>query len=1154
MRGASVRGARSRSSSMVAPTEIPQLTPRRPSAAASVKHLDSSSSSSRSSSMSSSRSLSEEPPAAPTDRTSSFEDPGAPRGPPPYASGKAPPRELPIKAAATTAAAASGGDALRSPRPSPEKTSESWRQLAPGGPPPPGLPGAPLQGGGPPSGPPLNIVVSPDTGPARDPLYPPTAVSEGREAWRTSGGEGGGAPFPRGRGLSPFGASTRSPRASIGLPAVPQSPRGSVLLTRGGSGGGKAGEGGAGLPSIGGPPTADGGKCEAPQAVQASRPPPAPSEKPPSQGALLGAPPGGMHLSPTSLQQYQPQQLSKPFKLAAAAATAAADTPGWGYCENQQQQQHSGYEGPWRGPSMPLPWGAPTRPLPMRGGPLPEASPLAYSLDPAPSLSYTRLCDGPDKASSQRGPFWKGPLHAASSGKAKSVEEALEGLGALLLLEPPGIGIVSAERGPLTAGGPYHYEGAGGLGPLGPEPLGAPPMGPEEVAMGAPLGGPPVQDLHAQGALLVQQVGRAHGFEGPRRRGEGPLLSEGAAKLIYSAVEGRLLQTECAGRQLPCVECCRCEGGHAHPQLQGLLAAAAVAAAAAAAVGPVRPPVSRLEAHVVRWGFNLPANRLPCLFNSSSNSSGNSSGNSNSSSNSSSSSSRVVCVCVHAQPVLGYDGVTCCRYIALPRPLTGSRLLRRQKARPQDALLQLQQQQQRLQQLQQQQQPQQDDEAIQHIVACGPALPAYRPQAIPSSSSSSSSSNVNWEECVDLEALVCSDLLLPPPRRPCLGVHWLAVEGEAPALPQNEPPPWAALAVAAVDTPAAAAAAAATAEEGASLAALRMQQQSRMGQAAATAAPGLKALPGAAAAEAAAAAAARSGFALKLYTKQQQQQQQQEEEEDAGGDLLPVEELLIAPKVACALGKEQQLFLASVTEALEAAMEERAGLDSARTFSRTLQVLRQISALEPLLPSLAQLFASKLPAYQHLPHRAVLLLQLGEALLQNPNTTVHAHVHQFALPLLDCLLAPLTAPPLAASLSSASSSSSSAAAAAAAAEAEDCTPGLFLALTPQQLRLRRKAASVLGCLCSRARIRREALETVEEAVALQLLRALLHPASGLDSACGAAMGLRALGRKAVLLLLLPHAPLLLHALERGRDLVETQRLAVTSSCCCCCCC
>ncbi|KAL8427730.1 hypothetical protein ACSSS7_007555 [Eimeria intestinalis] len=431
---------------MVAPAEIPQLvTPRRPSAVASVKHEDTSSSSSRrSSSKSSSRSLSEERPTAPSDRTSSYEDPGAPRGPPPYGSRTAAASRDLFSKTAAAAAAASGGDAVDSPRSLPERTSESWRQLAPGGGPPRGLPEAPPQGGGP-SGLPLNIVVRPDSGPEEGSLYPPSRVSDGREPWRASGGGGWGPgpPSARGRGPSSFGASPRSPRASLGLPAVPQSPRGSVLLIKGGSGTGKAAGGGdthQGPHIPQGGPKVDAEKCAADvggggpcmlqqaaaaglrgvpcpncrfvvplqhivlcaewqirHAMQASRPPPVPSESP-----LQGAPPGGMHLSPTSLLQQQP---SKPSKLAAAAAGAAADTSGWGYRESQQQQQqqqrqqeYSGYEGPWRGPSVPLPWRAPTRPPSLGRGPPPEASPLGYSLG---SGMNTR---GPPMAGSVWGP------------------------------------------------------------------------------------------------------------------------------------------------------------------------------------------------------------------------------------------------------------------------------------------------------------------------------------------------------------------------------------------------------------------------------------------------------------------------------------------------------------------------------------------------------------------------------------------------------------------------------------------------------------------------------------------------------------------------------------------------------------------------------
>ncbi|OEH76044.1 hypothetical protein cyc_01383 [Cyclospora cayetanensis] len=262
-------------------------------------------------------------------------------------------------------------------------------------------------------------------------------------------------------------------------------------------------------------------------------------------------------------------------------------------------------------------------------------------------------------------------------------------------------------------------------------------------ATGAPLladagclssGSHPPQDLHGLGALLVQHVGRAHGFEGPHNRGEGPTLSEGAARLIYAAVEGRLLQLVSLALKL-----------------------------------------SRRSTRVSGRG-------VLCV-----------------------SDIKEAMKILNFKPVLGYAGVSCCRYMALPRPLSGSRLLRRQKARPPDPLLLLREQQHQL------------NEKLHH----------------------------------------------------------------------------------------------------------RLQQH--------------------------------------MQREQKREHPQQSQEED---DL-----------------HEQQLFLTSVSEALEAAMEERAGIDSGRAFNRTLGVLRSIFAIEPLLPFLGQLFATQLPAYQHLPHRATLLLQLGHAVV-----------------------------------------------------------------------------------------------------------------------------------------------------------------------------
>ncbi|KYF39070.1 transcription initiation factor TFIID complex subunit TAF6 [Toxoplasma gondii ARI] len=236
---------------------------------------------------------------------------------------------------------------------------------------------------------------------------------------------------------------------------------------------------------------------------------------------------------------------------------------------------------------------------------------------------------------------------------------------------------------------------------------------------------------------------------------------------------------------------------------------------------------------------------------------------------------------------------------------------------------------------------------------------------------------------------------------------------------------------------------------------------------------------------------------------------------------LRLERILVAPRLCHALGKEHQQFLQAVRDTLQAAVEEKHGVDYERNLRKMLKIVSSIPGLEQLLPCLARFFAVELGASLHLPHRATPLLRLAEAILANHHLPLHSHVHQFLLPLLECLLRPL---PLAASPSAA-----------------------LLPFTPQQLELRRKAAYLLGAFLCRARAQREQMESVEAAVLLQLKRHLLHPQSSLETVLGAVWGILALGRPATLLLLLPVLPLLLHTLERARSFGELEVVATSAA-------
>lgn len=138
------------------------------------------------------------------------------------------------------------------------------------------------------------------------------------------------------------------------------------------------------------------------------------------------------------------------------------------------------------------------------------------------------------------------------------------------------------------------------------------------------------------------------------------------------------------------------------------------------------------------------------------------------------------------------------------------------------------------------------------------------------------------------------------------------------------------------------------------------------------------------------------------------------------------------------------------------------------------------------------------------------------------------------MPLMECLLQPL---PLSSSREALGKESLS--------DGVDAEAlAALLPLSPQAQELRRAAARVLGLLCKRCFRERNGLQSVASAAALQLQRHLLHPLSCLDTAAGAALGLVEIGSEAVRELLLPHARLLLHALERSQQLNEVELLAV----------
>ncbi|PFH31712.1 hypothetical protein BESB_026860 [Besnoitia besnoiti] len=267
---------------------------------------------------------------------------------------------------------------------------------------------------------------------------------------------------------------------------------------------------------------------------------------------------------------------------------------------------------------------------------------------------------------------------------------------------------------------------------------------------------------------------------------------------------------------------------------------------------------------------------------------------------------------------------------------------------------------------------------------------------------------------------------------------------------------------------------------------------------------------------------------------------------------LSLERILIAPRLCHALGKEHQQFLQAVRDALQAGMEEKHGIDYERNFRKMLKIVSSIPGLEQLLPCLARFFSVELSACLHLPHRATLLLHLAEAILENPHLSLHSHVHQFLLPLLECLLRPLPlTSPSTSALAPEKPAPRHAAPSALFSDPALAAPGASLAaaffpFTPQQLELRRKAAALLGAFLRRARMQREHMEGVEAAILLQLKRHLLHPQSSLETVLGAVWGILALGRPAFLLLLFPVLPLLLHTLERVRSLGELQMIAASA--------
>eukprot|EP00920_Eleutheroschizon_duboscqi_P033973 GHVT01081540.1.p1 GENE.GHVT01081540.1~~GHVT01081540.1.p1 ORF type:complete len:685 (-),score=151.13 GHVT01081540.1:701-2755(-) len=416
----------------------------------------------------------------------------------------------------------------------------------------------------------------------------------------------------------------------------------------------------------------------------------------------------------------------------------------------------------------------------------------------------------------------------------------------------------------------------------------------------------------------------------------------------------------------------------------------------------------------------------------------------------------------------------------------------------------------------------------------GPGSSSFTSSSSPSSSSSSSSSSTSPSSSapacfasssltvpfgmISLSSFLNAPVAISLPSRPRLAVHWLAVEGQGPAIWPNLSANELQLRLPlrqlseAVHTPTAPVGAAAAADR------LLLHRGPSLGGAAPTAGQG-------------------DHPAGEADPQQQQQQprttknpQQKRYGYNADNKAaktpklnreqhLPssdrIQSTLVAPELKHVLTKEHRQLLRQVRESIRASIDHRCThADLRKQLGKVLKVLRESDGLTQLLPSLASFFASEMEDQMLIgtPRSASILLRFAEALLSNEDLNIYAHVHQFGGVLLHVILARRPA-------------------------------DAHAALGMDDLQRRAHAARVLGVLVSRVHGSLQGeLQGVDRIILDVCVSRMTLPSTTLPCLYGATCAVKAVGIAAVRLVILPQLKHLFQLIDNAIQIANLEIL------------
>ncbi|SIO73538.1 conserved Plasmodium membrane protein, unknown function [Babesia microti strain RI] len=166
------------------------------------------------------------------------------------------------------------------------------------------------------------------------------------------------------------------------------------------------------------------------------------------------------------------------------------------------------------------------------------------------------------------------------------------------------------------------------------------------------------------------------------------------------------------------------------------------------------------------------------------------------------------------------------------------------------------------------------------------------------------------------------------------------------------------------------------------------------------------------------------------------------------------------PRVEHVLEKEHHFFLNCVKNAITRAIDLGVIHTSQyKQLDKVLHILSTSLALDQLMPELSYFFATQMDIHMKnsLPHAVSIMLSFAYALISNPHAHIHFHIHQLLIPIIQVAIGKCEFP---------------------------------IVLIYQILRLRKKAANLVGKIAFVLRSSRNGLEFIDSQLILLLKQAL----------------------------------------------------------------